>query len=124
VFGPAFCVDCRHRFDPRTLSGGRCAGCRTKRAVASAPVDPDAIPADYWEKGLENAGVLAKFDGRLPGVLATIDALERWEGWLRGWLAERGRGAEGAEPCWRFRELPVWRRDPPRPYRYEGSDGD
>lgn len=111
----AVCIDCKRRFDPRTMTHGRCRSCHEKHA--------NEIPADYWERGEQSARVQAEAEAHWSLIDAWLDRLCEWEAYLRGWLAERGRDGEGAAPAWRWRDLPRWRRERPRPYVYVGDEG-
>lgn len=76
------CVACKKFAPAASIHYGLCPFCRGD--------DTDALSGNYWEQGWTR-DTREAYERTWPRLLVDLERLERFEGFLRRWLAARGR---------------------------------
>jgi hypothetical protein len=98
AFGHQVCAQCKVQRPVSTVKEGICSICRSKAE--------SAIQSE--------AAIQAKVEAWAPLLGRDLYILSRF-----AWFLRERNGDEDADPCWRWRELPAWRRERGEPVRYE-----
>lgn len=98
AYGHQMCAKCKTQRPIRTVENGICSVCRGQEQSELQ----------------KEAAIQAKVEAWLPILGRDLYVLSRF-----AWFLRERNGDEPADPCWRHRDLPYWRRDRAVPMTYD-----